>query len=550
MPFAPIFRWTAAIAAAALLAASAVRLSARAVAEVPAAAVDEVFAEWRTTTPGCAVGVSEAGEIALERAYGMADLEHDVVNTPDTIFEAGSVSKQFTAAAVLLLAREGRLSLDDPVGRYFPELPDYGTPITIRQMLQHTSGLRDWGSVAAIAGWRRTTRAHTHAHVLDIASRQRSLNFEPGTHWSYSNTGYNLAAILVARVSGTSFAAFTRQRIFEPLGMTRTSWRDDFTRIVRDRAVAYAEEPDGFHQDMPFENVHGNGGLLTTVGDLLRWNENFAHPTVGDGAFVREQQTPGRFSDGRTHGYALGLYVGHHKGVPQVAHSGSTAGYRAYLARYPDQRLSVAVLCNVGSAAAGDYAHAVADLYLREQLQERDGMDAVAVPSDALDARAGLYRQTLTGRPMRLTRDGSILRVDDDEPLMALSPSRFEASDGTTFEFGDAGLRLLHPNQDWETYEPTASATPSAGELGELAGTYTSSEAEVTLTVRVNDGQLIVERRPDTVFELKPVYADAFDSELGLVRFRRGADRTATSLSVSVDRVWDLHFDRVPDPAR
>src|SRR5262249_13188443 len=186
--------------------------------------VDGVFAKWTRDAPGCSVGVATAGKPVLAKGYGMADLEHDVAITPETIFEAGSVSKQFTAAALLLLAREGKLSIDDPVRKYVPELPEYENPILIRHMLNHTSGLRDWGSVASIAGWPRTTRVHTHAHVLEIVSHQKSLNFTPGTRWSYSNTGYNLSAIIVERVSGKSFQEFTRTRLFQPLGMAHTSW--------------------------------------------------------------------------------------------------------------------------------------------------------------------------------------------------------------------------------------------------------------------------------------------------------------------------------------
>src|SRR5713226_4507433 len=186
--------------------------------------VDGVFAKWTETTPGCAVGVATGGTPVLAKGYGMADLEHDVRISPDSLFEAGSVSKQFTAAAVMLLAREGKLSLDDQVRKYIPELPDYGSPLTIRHMLNHTSGLRDWGSVESIAGWPRTTRAYTHAHVLDILSRQKSLNYAPGSEYSYTNSGYNLAAILVGRVAGEPLAEFTRNAIFMPLGMTSTSW--------------------------------------------------------------------------------------------------------------------------------------------------------------------------------------------------------------------------------------------------------------------------------------------------------------------------------------
>ena len=204
------------------------------------ASVDQVFAKWGPSTPGCAVGVAVDGKPALAKAYGLADLEHDVKNTPDTIFEAGSVSKQFTAAAVLLLAREGKLVARRSGAQVHARAArTTATPLTIRHMLHHQSGLRDWGSVEGIAGWPRTTREYTHDHVLDIVSRQKALNFTPGTQYSYSNTGFNLAAIIVARVSGMPFAEFTKQRLFTPLGMTHTSWRDDHTRIVKGRAIAY-----------------------------------------------------------------------------------------------------------------------------------------------------------------------------------------------------------------------------------------------------------------------------------------------------------------------
>lgn len=351
------------------------------------AGVDRIFAKWTSSTPGCAVGVAVGGTPVFTKAYGMADLEHDIPNTPETIFESGSVSKQFTAAAVLLLVKEGKLALDDSVRKYIPELPDYGTPLTIRHMLTHTSGLRDWGSVAGIAGWPRTTRAHTHAHVLDIVSRQQSLNFPPGTKWSYSNTGFNLAAIIVSRVSGMPFADFSKQRLFAPLGMTKTSWRDDYTRVVKDRAIAYADEKDGFHTEMPFENVHGNGGLLTTVGDLLRWNENYVTPVVGTAALWEEQRTVGHFNDGRPLDYGLGLYVNDHRGVKNVYHSGSTAGYRAHLNRFPEAHASVAVLCNVSSGDATRTANAVSDLYLADRLQPAKAAAPAVLPAPAMNPR-------------------------------------------------------------------------------------------------------------------------------------------------------------------
>ena len=472
--------WFATVAAVALVAALPAFHGRAAGQSDPAVAakVDQVFKAWTDTTPGCAVGVSVNGRSVLERGYGMADLEHDAKNMGDTIFEAGSVSKQFTAAAVLLLAREGKLSLDDPVRKYVPEVPDYGAPLTIRHMLNHTSGLRDWGSVAAIAGWPRTTRVHTHAHVLDIVSRQKALNFTPGTAWSYSNTGYNLAAIIVSRVSGQSFADFSRERIFKPLGMTRTSWRDDYTRIVKHRAIAYEPAADGYRQDMPFENVHGNGGLLTTVGDLLRWNENFVSPKVGDAAFLAEEQTPGRFADGKAHDYAFGLYVRPYRGVREVSHSGSTAGYRAFLTRFPDQHVSVAVLCNAAPANPTQYAHAVADAYIGSAL-----LPAPAAPP---------------------------------------SPPAGRGSAAPAFQ-------------------------PDPADVRAYAGQYRSDEAETILTIAQDGADVVLRRRPDTVLRMRPTGKDVFTvPTLGTVTFRRAGDGRVTELSVRLDRVWDLRFQRQP----
>jgi CubicO group peptidase (beta-lactamase class C family) len=497
------------------------------------AAVDRIFAKWTASTPGCAVGVGVGGVPVLAMAYGEADLEHDVANTSDTLFEAGSVSKQFTAAAVLLLARDGKLSLDDPVRKYLPEVPDYGTPITIRHILTHTSGLRDWGNIEAIAGWPRTTRAYTQAHVLDIVSRQRALNFTPGTHWSYSNTGYNLAAMIVTRVGGEPFAAFTRRRIFEPLGMTHTSWRDDHTRVVKGRAIAYAERRDGFHTEMPFEDVYGNSSLLTTVGDLLKWNEHFDAPPPGDEALVREQQQPGHFTDGRVHHYALGLEIGTYKGVRQVDHSGSTAGYRAHLARYPDERLSVAVLCNVTSGQATQYAHAVADLFLASHLKPAPA-PARALAGAELDAAVGVYRDTVTGVPLTISRERAAPRA------------------GQTWEFdGSGGLRVRDAYGSVDEYVRTTAAEPSADQLRSLAGIYTSGEAETTITAAMDGGALVLKRRPDTVIKLTPVYTDAFSAGgFGTVIFTRDSAGRPNGVRVSQDRVWDLRFTREDESKR
>jgi CubicO group peptidase (beta-lactamase class C family) len=505
--------------------------------------IDRVFDRWTSKSPGCAVAVSVDGKPILSKAYGMADLEHEVPNTPDTIFEAGSVSKQFTAAAVLLLARDGKLSLDDPARKYVPELPDYGSPLTIRHMLNHTSGLRDWGSVAGVAGWPRTTRVYTHAHVLDIVSRQRSLNFTPGTKWSYSNTGYNLAAIIVSRVSGMSFADFTRERIFEPLGMTRTSWRDDYGRIVKNRAMSYTGEDSGYRTLMPFENVHGNGGLLTTVGDLLKWNQNFVAHTVGDQAFAAEQEQAGRFNDSRAHGYALGLQVGTYKGLREISHGGATAGYRAYLSRYPEAKTAIALLCNAASVVPETYANAVAEIVLSGRMIEASQTSAVQPVPNTLATLSGAYRNVETGMPMTLTSTDTGLRMGRAPSFVATTGGRLASAGGDVLETDAGGVRVVDSYGSVTRYERVSTEAPSDSQLKSLVGSYRSDEAEVDLEIAVVDGNLVIKRRPNVMIALTPAYPDVFSGSIGVIRFHRAGDRV-TGFSVVQDRVWDLRFTK------
>jgi CubicO group peptidase (beta-lactamase class C family) len=289
-------------------------------------AVDDLFARYKADTPGCAIGVARPGQPNLLRGYGSADLEHAVPITADTIFEAGSVSKQFTAAAILTLVADGKIALSDDIRKYLPEMPAYSAPITVDMLLSHTSGLRDWGEVEAVAGWPRGSRVYNHDEVLQIAARQKGLNYPPGTAYSYTNTGYNLAAIIVKRVSGKSLADFTAERIFKPLGMTHTGWRDDYRNIVPGRAQAYDKVGGRYMLDMPFENVHGNSSLLTTVGDLLIWNQALTDRKLGVVADQLQQQAV--LNSGRKIEYARGLFVSAYRGVRLVNHTGATAGYR------------------------------------------------------------------------------------------------------------------------------------------------------------------------------------------------------------------------------
>ncbi len=461
--------------------------------------LDEIFRDFDSAaSPGCAVATARNGTTLVERAWGMADLEHGIANHAGTIFEAGSVSKQFAAAAIVLLAMDGALSLDDDVRDYVPEVPDYGTPITIHQMMTHTSGLRDWGSVASISGWGRGARTHDHDHVVDLLSRQSALNFEPGDQYSYSNSGYNLMAVIVDRVSGMSFAEFSRTRIFEPLGMHDTQWRADYRTIVPGRSSAYSPRGRGFAINIPIEHVHGNGGLLTTVADLLTWNEHLRTGTPWGPQFMDMMHRRGVLNDGETIHYAGGLQFGTRRGHPQITHTGATSGYRAYLGLFPEEGLSVALLCNVTSANPGGLGGSVADVFL-------------PAGEEQADAATGT--------------------VED--------PASIDVLDGTG---------------EWIAQEGAGAGIPSSRTMVDVSdpeayvGSYHSDDAEVTLRVTLEEGRLVLHRRPATRMTLNPQdEADTFQASLGTIRFIRGPDGTVNEFSVSQARVFDLRFHRVDD---
>lgn len=537
--------------ASCIVALWSITLASSAVGQAPDAAqrVDEIFAPWSSTTsPGCAVGIIRDGLTVLERAYGMADLEHHVANTPETIFEGGSLSKQFTAAAVVLLALDGELSLDDDVRTYVPEIPDYGQTITLRHLMTHTSGLRDWGSVAAISGWGREERSHDHADVLDILGRQSALNFSPGHEYSYSNSGYNLLAFVTARVSGMPFAEFSRKRIFEPLGLRNTQWRDDYRRIVLRRSTAYSATEDGWEINRPIEHVHGNGGILTTVGDLGIWNQALGDGRLGGSELVRMMHDTGTLSDGSAIVYAGGLRVEPYRGVASVTHTGSTAGYRAFLGRYPDQGLSVAMLCNASNVSTGGIGGRVADVYLGEAIDEAPRLDyETASAGRDLDAFSGLYREPVTGTVRHLTVDGGVLH-DGSTPLVPLADGSFQVGGSTVRYLFDSGRASSFRVLDWQftdrRYERVERWSPRQAELEGFAGTYHSDDAETTFVVRVDGDGLVVWQRPDDERRIEPVYRDAFRMGGTIVRFRRGPSGGIEGLSLSLGRVYDMRFER------
>ncbi|MEO6237728.1 MAG: serine hydrolase domain-containing protein [Vicinamibacterales bacterium] len=414
------------------------------------AQIDGIFSAWdRKDSPGCALGVFRDGAIAYQRGYGMASLEHDVPITAASVFYAGSVSKQFTAMAAALAMRRGKLSYDDSIRRYLPELPAYADAIKVSHLLHHTSGLRDYNTLLSMAG-KRDDDAWDNLAVLRITARQAALNFAPGAEYMYSNTGYTLLATIVERATGEKFAAFAAANIFTPLGMQSSHFHVDAMRLVRHRALAYGGTAGQWTLDTPINQRAGAGGLYTSIADLQKWDENFYTGRVGSAEVLKRMQTPGRLNDGKTLAYAWGLQVGEYRGLPVVEHSGSLGGYRAHILRFPAQHTSVALLCNGSAIAPTTLARRVADVAIAERFTAPvpgppPGV-AGSIPGPVADQRAAAAKRDYAGEYYSAELDAifTISASDDDVRLQRVTDASPEVlrMEGPADEFRGAGLTI------------------------------------------------------------------------------------------------------------
>ncbi|MFT3746622.1 MAG: serine hydrolase domain-containing protein [Pyrinomonadaceae bacterium] len=499
--------------------------------------------------PGCAVGVSLNGESVFEKAFGLAEMEHNIPNSAQTIFESGSVAKQFTAAALVLLQQEGKLSIDDPVKKYIPELPDYGVPLTIRHILNHTAGLRDWGSVMALTGAGRGDRVISQEMAVDVILRQKHLDFKPGTEYSYSNSGYQLAAEIVERVSKQKFPAFVEERFFKPLGMKNSSTRDNFQRLVPGRAQAYARAGANapWELNMPFMNVYGNGGMLTTVGDWLKWNAMLDSRSMG-GWLVDALETQGITNGDKKIAYALGISVGSNRGFREVSHSGSTAGYQTFLTRYPDKKVSIAVLCNGTSPSATSVANAVAD--------EIFGAVSPATPpqfvqpaEEKLKKFVGVWRNEKNHFPGTFTFENGGLRFNGGaarflaDDTMLLGGTRVKVGfdkDGRPMSAesteNDGSITRFVAETEWKL-------TPD--DIKQFAGDWYSEEAQAGVSFTIEGGKPFIVNKPVIRMALQPVYKDHFVTPGYIVWFTRDRSGKIERMHVGTGRMRDMWFERV-----
>lgn len=371
--------------------------------EEAAKKIDSLFASYNSQTPGAAVAIIKDGKIIFKKGYGMADLNHNIAITPQTVFNSASVSKQFTAFALYLLEKDGKISFEDNVRKYIPELPDYGTPIKIKHLLAHTSGLRDQAALGSLAGW-HSSDVITTEQILKLVVRQKDLNFTPGTKFNYNNTGFTLLAEIVHRVTRKTFAEYTSEKIFEPLGMSSTQFYDSHEKIVKNRAESYERLNNVYyHKPLNVSNV-GPSNLMTTVEDLSKWALNFENPIVGNSKLIKAFNEPSHLDNGKkvvlrilgqgdTIFHAKGQNVSNYKGVLMISHGGHTAAFRTFLGRFPDQHFSIIALSNDEHNENLRARWQIADFYIKNHLQEKEDTRAItqnASPSPIVTYNASL----------------------------------------------------------------------------------------------------------------------------------------------------------------
>jgi CubicO group peptidase (beta-lactamase class C family) len=545
-----VFR-RAAVASVLVAALVAVTASARSDEDALQHQVDQIFAAYdKADSPGCALGVIRDGNFIYKRGYGQGSLELGVPLTSESVFYMGSVSKQFTAASVVLAAEQGYLSLDDDIRKWVPEIPSYGKTITLREMLHHTSGFRDVLGLLALAG-RNFEDIHPTPELLDLLSRQKALNYAPGDEFLYSNTNFFLMSVVIPRATGKALSQFAEENIFKPLGMTHTRFYDDHSVVVPGRVPAYSPRPGGgFRIDWStnFDKI-GDGGLMSSVDDLLLWDRNFYDNKLGKGTLLKELQTPGVLNNGKPIEYALGLFVSKYRGLPVVAHSGALFGYRTEIQRFPQQKFSSIILCNIGTADTVRLSNQVADVYLAGQLAPKPSSSA-ATNLDTLPL-AGWYRNP---------DSHSVLQLSSTKDGVEAFGEQFKASDATHFAANEGRVEMVFESRSnsatrftltfrdsaqevFERYEPLK---PSEENFAQYQGEYTSAELQATYRFAVKDSKLTLASNWQPPATVEPTIRDEFQGPFGTaIVFRRDAKGQITGLDIFAGRVRNIFFARV-----
>ncbi len=521
--------------------------------------VDQIFAAYsQPGSPGCSLGVIRDGKFVYRKSYGAASLELGVPLSSDSVFYVGSDSKQFTAASVVLAAEQGYLSLDDDVRKYIPELPDYGHTITLRQMLNQTSGLRDLFDLIYLSG-HDPDDFNSPGEILKLIEQQRGLNNVPGAEWIYSNTNYFLLGIVVERATKKTLAQFAAENIFRPLGMTHTLFYDDASVVVPNRVAAYEPGKNGSYLvdwSTSYALV-GAGGLMTSVDDLLKWDDNFYSNRLGKGTLLKELETPGVLNDGQQTTYGMGLIPASYRGLPTLEHNGALFGYRADILRFPDQKFTVACLCNVSNADPEGRSRKVADLYLKDEMKPDSGPPAVNDSRFPDPARfAGSYLDPRTHTILTFTAaDGHLHLQGSDWPFKRIGANQFYfynlVGNVVTFEASDGSTRARVHWVKGDTYFAGTKLSEfhlSEAALATYVGEYRSAEVDGKIQLSVAQGSLILKNRANPPIELTPIANDEFHAEGGLaIVFHRDSYGKVSGLAVFEPAARGIEFSRADE---
>jgi CubicO group peptidase (beta-lactamase class C family) len=441
----------------------------------------------RDDGPGVAVGIARDGKVIMARGFGMANLEHGIPISGDTVFRMASVSKQFTAVCVAMLAEQGKLSVTDDIRKYIPEMPEFDTPVEVQHLLHHTSGYRDYLNLQGLAGF-EGKYYYSAADTLDMLARQKNLNFDPGTDYLYSNSGYFLLGEIVARLSGQTLNEFATEQLFEPIGMSSAHFHDDTTRIVPNRADGYSRADGGWYIDMTQLDLVGDGALYTSVNEMLRWNDAIIQRRLGNEKSLLPDtifDAP-PLNDGSPTDYAYGLIIDEYRGLPTVGHGGSWVGFRTANLTFPEQGLSIVVLANLSSINPSKFCKNIADIYLKDVLEPES-----------------------------------------------------ESTEGIS-------TRGNGRNRDQTEF------TVGSEKLPEFVGVYASAELNASYQISIEEDALVqtivgMSVEPSA---LKPTEADQFRGGWGKAfQFTRDAEGSIDGFDLNSGRVRGLRFDRVDDLA-
>ena len=526
--------------------------------------IDNLFSYWNSpNSPGCAIGIVRNDSLIYTKGYGMANLEYGIPISPETIFHMASVSKQFTAYSIVLLAQQGKLQLDDDIHKYLTWFPDLKQKITIRHLLNHTSGIRDQWQLLAIAGT-RIDDVITQEQIIKVLGKQQALNFKPGEQYSYSNSGFTMLAEIVKSVTGQSLRKFTDSAIFKPLGMNNTHFHDDYTEIVKNRAYSYQrEDQSAFTNSILSYSNAGATSLFTNIKDLSKWVMNFYKPVAGNAAAIEQLVQKGKLNNGTELSYALGISSDKHRGWKQYSHSGGDAGYRTYLAVFPDLKMGFIIFSNLGDVNVNEKEYQMIDLFVNEtgakndsKVTDIDSSRAVIKNEPQLKKIAGNYISDEGEQFDFVIRDGKLYwdRYGRSDLLYTGPKDSFTVakSPEVKFVFPQTNMKMTQVEEYWPNNKRVlvkyTRDSLSGNQLQEYAGTYYSPELDCNYSIGVKGREMVMTNRKYDDSNIKLTGTDHLFTDYWWMRhlkILRNDRNKITGFEVNDGRIMHLHFDKI-----